>query len=169
MYLTLHRFWILLLIGVLAASLGCRTGVIYTAADLPLQFQAPPIFDPESLDFSRMAGPPVNNEVIENGDVIEISIVAGLSADAVTKLTVRVGENGTALLPEIGPVPLRGLPLPAAEQVIAAACIQGRIFLQPQITVTMRQHARTGSRWLAPSSSRACTNCHARRVISWMP
>jgi polysaccharide export outer membrane protein len=118
---------------------GCSHDRIYTAAHLPAELQAAPVTNVQTLDLSRLAGPPVNKELIERGDVIEVSIAAGLGSDAVTQIPVRIGEDGIAPLPEIGPVQLAGLTLMDAEQAVAAACIQRGFYHRPQVTVTLRQ------------------------------
>jgi polysaccharide export outer membrane protein len=123
----------------LAGVFGCYWGRTYTAAGLPGDLEPPPVHDVQTLDLARLAGPPVANDRIECGDVIEVSITAALSPDAVISFPVRLGDDGTALLPEIGPVALAGLNLGVAEQAIGAACAQRGLYRQPRVTVTMRQ------------------------------
>ncbi len=55
---------------------------------------------------------------------------------------VRIGEDGVALLPEVGSVSLAGLTLATAEQAISAACTQRGFYRQPQVTVTLREQRR---------------------------
>jgi polysaccharide export outer membrane protein len=99
------------------------------------------VYNAQIVDLSRFAGPPVSNERIDRGDVLEVSIAAALGADAITRFPVRVGETGDAFLPEIGSLPLAGLELLGGEQMIAAACVHRGLYRQPQVTVTMRQKA----------------------------
>lgn len=129
------RVVVLALLGVL----GCADSGVYKASRLPMELQAPPVTNVQTIDLSRLAGPPVSNDVIECGDVVEVSIAAGLNPDAVTRLPVRVGDDGMALLPEVGQVQLAGLNLIGAEQAIAATCSQRGFYRQPQVTVTMKQ------------------------------
>jgi polysaccharide export outer membrane protein len=121
---------------------GCTADGVYTTARLPVELQAPPVVNVQTIDLSRLAGPPVNNDVIERGDVIEVSIAAGLSPDDVTRIPVRVGDDGTALLPEVGPVQLAGLDVTTVEQTIAATCSQRGFYRQPQVTVGVRDQRR---------------------------
>lgn len=123
----------------LLVAVGCAGGRVHTAAHLPAELQAPPVANVQTIDLSRLAGPPVDSELIERGDVIQIAIAAGLSSDDVTQLPVRIADDGTALLPEIGPVPVAGLTLLGAEQAIAATCRQRGFYRQPQVTVTMQR------------------------------
>ncbi|HID78740.1 MAG TPA: hypothetical protein EYP56_22445 [Planctomycetaceae bacterium] len=118
---------------------GCSATRHYRAADCPPELLAPPVQNAQTVDLSRFAGPPADSERIERGDVLEVSIAAGLDAAAITRFPVRVGEDGNGIIPELGPVPLAGLKLMGAEQVIAAACVHRGLFRQPQVTVTMKE------------------------------
>jgi polysaccharide export outer membrane protein len=122
-----------------AGVTGCSSAGRYSAASLPPELQAPPIGNVQEVDLSRFAGPPVDSEMIDRGDVLEVSLAAGLNAEDVTNLTIRVGEDGTALLPEIGRFQLAGLHLMEAEQQIAAACVHRGLYRQPHATVTMKR------------------------------
>ena len=92
----------------------------------------------QTVDLSQFAGPPVDGDLIDYGDILDVSIAAGLSADDVTTFSARVGEDGMTLLPEIGQVQLAGLPLMSAEQQITAMCVQRGLYTQPNVTVTMK-------------------------------
>jgi len=123
----------------LLGALGCQSGRVYTAANLPPALQAPPVTDVQTLDLSRLAGPAVPNDLIGPGDVIEVSIVAALSADAITNFPVHIGDDGTGVLSDIGPIRLAGLNRAEAERAIAAACVERGVFRQPTVTVTMKR------------------------------
>ena len=125
-------------LSLLLGGTGCRTGRVYTVANMPADLQAVRQPDAQSMDLSRLAGA-ASNDRIECGDVIEVSIAAALSVDAVITFPVRVDDNGMALLPEVGQLQLAGLNLAGAEQSIAAACAQRGLYRQPKVTVTMRQ------------------------------
>lgn len=122
----------------LAGILGCRSGRVYTVADMPADLQAIRLPDAQTLDLSRLGGQAASDR-IECGDVIEVSIAAALSTEAVITFPVRVDDNGIAILPEVGQLQLAGLSLAGAEQSIAAACGQRGLYRQPKVTVTMRQ------------------------------
>ena len=123
----------------LAGLTGCAQHRLHDAASCPTELLAPPIYNAQTVDLSRFAGPPVNNEQIGCGDVLEVSLAAGLGADAISRFPIRVADDGTAFLPEIGSLPLAGLDLPGAEQTVAAACVHRGLYRQPQVTVTMRR------------------------------
>ncbi len=121
------------------AVAGCTGTHYYLPATIPSEFRAIPAQNAQTLDLSSFAGPPVNHELIDRGDMLDICIAAGLSEDAVTRFVIRVGSDGTAIVPEIGSLQFAGMPLMAAEQQIAAACIQHNLYRQPHVTVGMKQ------------------------------
>jgi len=118
---------------------GCSSVHRYKVANLPAEFRAASVENVQTLDLTRLAGPPVDSEIIECGDLLEVTIAAGLSADDTSTFPVRVDEHGMAMLPELGQLRLAGLQLMWAEQQISAACRQRGLILQPQVTVTMKQ------------------------------
>jgi polysaccharide export outer membrane protein len=118
---------------------GCAGPGHYRAANCPPELMAKPVYNAQTVDLSQFSGPPVNNQRIQWGDVLEVAIAGGLDAEAITRFPVRVGEDGNAFLPEIGQLPLAGLELMEAEQVISAACVQRGFYRRPQVTVTMKQ------------------------------
>ena len=87
------------------------------------EFLAMPVHSAQTLDLTNLAGAPVSSERIHPGDVLDISIAAGLGADAVTEFPLRVSDDGYLPLPEIGPVFVAGLELSGAEHAIAAAAV----------------------------------------------
>jgi len=128
----------LLLPAILGLVAGCGGPNMYRANTLPDHLAATPVPNVKRLDLSQLAGPATGVELIQPGDVLDMSIAGGLGADAVIKFPIRVGDDGTALLPDIGPVRLAGLELASAEQAIAAACVQRGLYLQPHVAVTMK-------------------------------
>jgi polysaccharide biosynthesis/export protein len=117
---------------------GCASSG-YTPGTLPPDLCAQPIRNAQTVDLSKFAGPPTSNDMIGPGDVIEVSLAAGLDPDALSRFLVRVGDDGRALLPEIGALPLAGLDLMQAEQQIINACVHRGLYRQPHVTVSMRR------------------------------
>jgi len=117
---------------------GCA-GTGYTPSTLPPELRAQPIHNPHTVDLSQFAGPPVSNDTVGPGDVLEVSLAAGLDPQAVSRFLVRVGDDGMALLPEIGTLPLAGLHLMQAEQQIINACIHQGLYRRPHVTVSMQR------------------------------
>lgn len=123
----------------LTAACGCAGNHIYKAASLPTKLEAPPVANSQVLDLSRFAGPPTSSDRINPGDVLEVSIAAGLGADDVTTFPVRITDTGVALLPEIGQLALAGMDLGDAERAISAACLHRQLYREPHVTVTMKR------------------------------
>ncbi|MHB8900877.1 MAG: polysaccharide biosynthesis/export family protein [Thermoguttaceae bacterium] len=129
--------WIVLVLGIEVLG-GCTSPNFYHAESLPPQLAAVPVPNVKRLDLSGLAGPSTGSEFIQPGDVLDLSIAGGLGADSVIDFPVRVGDDGNALLPDIGMVRLAGLELADAESAISAACIQRGLYLQPHVAVTMK-------------------------------
>ena len=126
----------------LASSLllsGCVSSDIIQADNVPQWLQAPTIDNPKTLDLSGMASGTYNNDLIDRGDVLEVTINTGLNAKDNLTFPVRVSDNGLATLPVVGDVAVQGLELESAEAAIAAACVQRAIYRSPQVTVTMKK------------------------------
>ena len=121
----------------------CRTvlaGRTFRSDALPREFQAPPVGNgPQAVDLSRLGGLTVSNELIANGDVLEITVGGGYSAKPELTTPVRVGEDGVANVPFVGQVPLAGLDLPASEQAIRTAAVVRGVFRDAHVTVVMKQ------------------------------
>lgn len=135
-----RRWWLLALLAA-ASLLGCRTatGRQYTYENLPTHLVAQRRENAKTVDLSRLASAASDSELIDRGDVVEISIATGLSEKDVVTFKARVGDDGVAKLQTIGDVPLAGLEMEAAEAAISAACIQRQLYRNPQVTVTMKQ------------------------------
>ena len=115
----------------LAISGGCSQHNFYRPKNLPASLAAIPVPNVKRLDLSGLAGPSTGNELIQPGDVLELSIAGGLSNDAVVDLIVRVGDDGNAMLPDVGPVRLAGFELAEAEQAIAMPASSGGLYISP--------------------------------------
>jgi len=118
---------------------GCSSVKPYQADQLPMHMQAPPLANAQTLDLTRMAASTTSTDLIGEGDVIEVTISAGLSADDTTTFPVRVAENGTAQLPIIGSVQLEGSDLEEAEAIIVGVCVEKGFYRSPHVTVTMKR------------------------------
>ena len=131
------------LMGLCLASLflapGCAHKRQYLAEDLPQVYQAPPVENPQTIDLTKLATSTITQDLIGGGDVIEVSISAGLASDDTSTFPVRVTDAGIAQLPVVGPVELTGMDLEEAEAVIAHACINKGLYTAPHITVTMKR------------------------------
>lgn len=116
---------------------GCMHQNMYRAADLPAHLMAPQIDNPQTIDLTRLAINQTGTRLIDKGDVLELTIAAGLSKDDTTTIPVRVNDRGHAEIPVIGSVPVAGLEPEGAEAAIAAVCVQKGLYRSPLVTVSM--------------------------------
>jgi polysaccharide export outer membrane protein len=130
-----------LLVCAAAIVSGCATssGKHYTHKTMPTQMLAAKRDNVQTLELQNLARASNNSDMIDRGDVLEVSISAGLNEKDTVVLPVRVNEQGIAQIPEIGPVPLAGLEPEAAEATIVAACIEQQLYQRPTVTVTMKR------------------------------
>jgi len=127
-----------LALALVLGTAGCASRV-YQATELPVEFLAPVTQNVQEIDLSRLPNYAVSSQLIDCGDVLEVTIVTNFADLHTTTTPVRVGENGVANIPLVGPVELAGLELEGAEQAIAAAAVARGVFQRPHITVTMKR------------------------------
>jgi polysaccharide biosynthesis/export protein len=119
-------------------SLGCA-GRPYRAANLPPELTAPPPLNLDKINLSGLANNSVSVEVIQPGDVLDVSIVTDYTKLSTTTTPVRVADDGTVIVPLVGKVAVGGLEVEQAEQAINSGSISRGIFRNPCVTVTMKQ------------------------------
>ena len=89
-----------------------------------------------TVDLTRLAGGAGDSDTINTGDLLEVTIAAGLSEKDQAILGGRVRDDGTVSLPEIGSVNVVGIAPSGAETLIRAAAIsQGLYINNPSVTV----------------------------------
>lgn len=122
-------------------SAGCSTlpAEKYTFRNMPATYIAAHRDNPHTIDLTRLAGSSKKSDSIDKGDVLKVTIAAGLSAKDTISIPVRVQENGVAQLPEIGPVALAGLEVEAAEAAIVGLCMEQDLYRNPHVTVTIEK------------------------------
>jgi polysaccharide export outer membrane protein len=72
---------------------------------------------------------------------VQITIVSGSGDERAVPIPARVAQDGTVMVPLIGPVPVGGVEPVAAEQRIAAAAVERGIYRQPYVTLTVTEPA----------------------------
>jgi polysaccharide export outer membrane protein len=122
----------------MALGVGCNSGT-YRAASLPPELVAPHVLDMESIDLSGLTEHSVSTEVIQPGDVLDVSMVNDFSKLTATTTPVRVADDGTVIVPLVGQVNVGGMEVVRAEQMVNAQSVMRGIFRNPCITMTMRQ------------------------------
>jgi len=118
---------------------GCSQGRVYTVKNLPAEWKARPTSNIRTVGLTKLAIDPKPVDEVAPGDVIEVSIAAGLSKDESVTFAVRVDDSGFALLPHIDPINLSGLTLQQCESAIKIAYIQKSVYRDPHVAVTMKQ------------------------------
>lgn len=116
------------------ATSGCAQRV-FRANKLPGEFAAPPVENVQTIDLSRLSAASVSNEQIECGDALEISVHTGHEDSDIKTLPVRVADDGTVDIVAIGRVQVAGLRVEIAEQAIATAAMERRVFHRPHVTI----------------------------------
>ena len=122
-------------------SIGCATlnDNHHYATHIPAGYDAPPNANPLTIDFTQLSGTATDSDVIGKGDVINVNIAASISTRDLFSYSVRVGNDGHADLPLIGPVRMAGLSLAEADATITQACSQRGLYRAPNVNVTIRQ------------------------------
>ncbi len=115
---------------------GCRSGNHYYAQSMPRSLRLTAQSNPQEADLSRLASATGGSQTIGRGDVLEISIAASLSKDDQFTMKVRVADDGTATLPDIGPVTLAGVEPQAAEALIGQEAVTNGYYRNPTVTVS---------------------------------
>lgn len=117
---------------------GCRGANHFMAESLPNNLRLAAQANAQEVDLSRLASVSGGSEMIGPGDVLEVSIAAGLNASDKVEIPVRVSNDGTGSLPDIGSVQLAGFPPEAAESLIRLEAINRGLYTNPTVTVTIR-------------------------------
>ncbi len=115
---------------------GCQSGNHYYAQSMPASLRLTAQSNPQEADMSRIVSATGGSQTIGPGDVLEISIAASLSKDDLFTMKVRVADDGTATLPDIGPVSLAGVEPQAAEALINHEAVTKGFYRNPTVTVS---------------------------------
>jgi len=123
----------------LSCLAGCKT--IATGGDLA---KAPDWVDPNGF-FARIPSPAPDLRLIQPADVLEVAVQVPYFNGTMSEneksgknmTRVRVADNGTIRLPEIGlePVRVAGLTECQAEEVVTRECVARGIYLNPSVTL----------------------------------
>lgn len=117
---------------------GCA-GRTYRASRLPPELMAPPVLDLETINLSGLTEQSVSAEVIQPGDVLEVTMINNYAKLTTTTTPVRVADDGTIVIPLVGRLTVGGLEVEQAERVVNAESIARGVFRNPCMTVTMKQ------------------------------
>ena len=121
----------------LAIGTGCNSA--YRVSNLPADCLAPSPVNADTINLAGLTDTTVSREIIQLGDILEITMVTDYSKLTTTSTPVRVADDGTISVPLVGKVAVVGLEVEQAEQVIAGESIARGVFRNPCITATMKQ------------------------------
>ena len=135
-----HARWLLVTAVVTIALIGSGCGGrVFQASKLPPEFIAPPPVDTETINLSGLADQSVSAEVIQPGDVLDVTVITDYAKLTTTTTPVRVADDGSILVPLVGRLSIAGMEIERAEQAINAESITRGVFRNPSITITMKQ------------------------------
>lgn len=127
------RLSMCLFVAFLAA--GCNRGMVYKPSTLPPEFLAPQLSNMNRVNLSRMAQSLGDSEMLYPGDVVALTVSTGLETEKPNEWKGRIAEDGTLNIPLIGVVPIGGLRLPFAEQLIHDEGVNRGKFVNPNVTL----------------------------------
>lgn len=78
--------------------------------------------------------------LIDAGDLLHISVLGAPELER----DVRVSESGTMALPLVGEVSVGGRTIAAAEREVASALRTGEFYIDPQVSILVREYATQG-------------------------
>jgi polysaccharide biosynthesis/export protein len=138
-YRTWYSCWMAVFMLVLPVlGSGCSQGV-YRVYNLPAECMAPSPTNSENLNLAGLANATASKEIIQIGDVLEVTMVTDFAKLTTTATPVRVADDGTIIVPLVGKVAVVGMQIEQAEQVVAAESISRGMFRNPCITLTMKE------------------------------
>ncbi len=112
----------------------------FIAHELPHHLRARPALNPQEISLAAFASMPVQGNSIGPGDFLAINIAAGLNRDQVLpQFNVRVSEEGTITLPEIGRVDISGLRPDSAGTQIQNEFMDRDVYVNPLVTVRVEE------------------------------
>ena len=114
---------------------GCAHSTYY-ASDLPAELQAPPNAVGAAIDLSQFAKPTTANDIVEPGDVLDVSIATGLETRRAAPWELRVDDRGVVMIPIVGAVRIAGMTLTEADQAIYNAAVSRGFYRNPNVAVT---------------------------------
>ncbi|MBL8815798.1 MAG: polysaccharide biosynthesis/export family protein [Planctomyces sp.] len=118
---------------------GCTGPNHFMAESLPENLRLASRSNPQEVNLTRLASANGRSDLIGPGDFLEVSIAAGLSEDDQVRIPVRVSEDGTITLPNVGAIDLAGLAPEAAESVIRMHTINKGQYRNPVVTVEVKK------------------------------
>lgn len=115
---------------------GCQSADnFYHARSMPKSLRIAASQNAQKVDLARLQAVGGNSDEIGPGDFLEVSIAVSLKKDDQIVVPARVGNDGTATIPNLGKVKLAGEVPQTAELIIARELINLGIYRNPAVTV----------------------------------
>jgi polysaccharide export outer membrane protein len=124
---------------------GCQAANHFYAEErwfgqtLPDSLRVAATTNPQTVDLSQLASNNTGSDVIVVGDLLEVTIAAGLHENDQVMMSARVQEDGTLPLPEIGAIDVIGVDPEGAESIIRSEAMRQQLFLNPTVTVSVKK------------------------------
>ncbi len=131
--------WSLSLLAIPLLVTGCQSSA-FRAARLPPEFRAATHVD-STLNLARIASPGSSSSIIAPSDLLEITVSTGRDEENIRPVVSRVAEDGTVLVPVIGPVSVAGMEPLEAGQNVANLAIERGMYLHPLVTIEIKSQA----------------------------
>ena len=109
------------------------------ASRLPPELLAPAALDLDTINLSGLPAQSVSSEVLQPGDLLDVTMVTDYTKLTTTTTPVRVGEDGSIVIPLVGNVRVGGMEVDQAEQTVNGESIARGIFRNPCITLAMKE------------------------------
>jgi polysaccharide export outer membrane protein len=100
---------------------------------------APVARDLEAINLAQLASTSVRSDLIDRGDLLEVTVMTDYDKEPPEPAMVRVDESGRIGIPPIGDVLVAGLSPENAQGAIIRAAIQHEIFYAPRVTVKVEE------------------------------
>ena len=123
-----------------ALHIGCQSAG-YRAERLPQELRAAPAQSNSAINLAQFTSPGSGNSLLSPGDLLEITISTGREDEKKEPALARVADDGTVLVPIVGPVPVAGLEEFDASQNIARLGIERGMYRHPLVTVEIKSKA----------------------------
>jgi len=133
----LRCFLVTAVVTIVLIGSGCARRI--SASRLPPELLAPPALDLEAINLSGLTDQSVSAEVIQPGDVLDVTMITDYAKLGTTTTPVRVADDGTMLVPLVGRLSVGGMEIEQAEQAVNAESIARGVFRNPSVTMTMKQ------------------------------
>lgn len=129
----------MLLAFLLLCLTGCQSGLSYRAVNLPADLAAPPTFNGQQFDLSRLGNTGAGTDLIQPKDSLHILLSSGNDDDTPIDTELKVADNGTIDVPVIGPVHVMGMTESQASDAVRNSSVQRQIFMRPAVSVTFAE------------------------------